>query len=144
MNLPLLDKLLMTAATVVVVLVGVETFVRALEDDRVPIEIANVETLNSPLRAGDDLVVRVTRKKLRSCPISSYRKLVDADGRTYPLSGAASEAGGELSAEFVDLAYPIPPFVPDGEYSLRVRLIYHCKDRDHVITQPDAYFRVVN
>ena len=33
--------------------------------------------------------------------------------------------------------------LPPGKYTLRVVLIYGCKDKDHRIVQPDMKFRIL-
>lgn len=84
------------------------------------------EALNSPVRAGDVLIVRITREKVRDdCPVVSIRSLVTPDGRKIDIPVGIHE-GGPDNQEYVDWAYPIPSDIPPGDYELRVHLTYLC------------------
>lgn len=84
------------------------------------------EALNSPVRAGDSLLVRITRNKVRDdCPVISVRSLITPDGQKIEIPGGVSK-GGPDDQEHVDLAYPIPADTPPGDYELRVHLTYVC------------------
>ena len=85
------------------------------------------EALNSPVRAGEHLFVRITREKVRSdCPVTSVRNFVSEDGAKAPGGIAVRQAGGLPNAAFVDWKYPVPPTLTPGRYELRVALRYDC------------------
>ena len=104
-----------------------------------------VETLNSPIRAGDNLMLRIWRDKNRGdCPVSSSRVAVNADGNAYELP-SGKWAGGSSDDKFLEYGYPTLPTMPDGEWQLRVDLSYHCPDGvTFSYTQPTAFFRIKN
>ena len=120
----------------------------ALADKRPPITaFYGVESLNSPIRSGEYLDVRVERHKIREdCPLTSLRSATDLDGKTYDVPDAINTLGGSSTEGFVDISYFIPEDVPTGVYELRVTLIYVCPNVDipFVYTQPPAKFRVTS
>lgn len=101
------------------------------------------EALNSPVRPGEFLDVKITREKVRDdCPVISVRKFVDEDGRVYDAAPGVSEGGSDDVREIV-FRYPVPPTLPPGSYELRVSLTYVCSygSFDHV--QEPTRFRVI-
>lgn len=101
------------------------------------------EALNSPIRAGELLDVRITREKVRDdCPVISVRKFVDEDGRVYDAPPGVSSGGSDDVDEIV-FRYPIPTTLPVGSYELRVSLTYVCPTGGSFThTQEPVRFRV--
>jgi hypothetical protein len=126
-------------------LVGVlasEGFRLASYNDDVPVVFQRVEVMNSPIAAGEPLVVRIWREKTRDdCPVYSHRTAVNADGVSYELPSALW-SGGPQDTAFVDYAYPTLSVMPPGNYELRVHLVYNCPHITHQVDQPSARFRV--
>lgn len=111
-------------------------------DRRPPIDIKRMEARNSPIPVGGTLKVRIYRKKVRSCPLTSLRWVVDLDGRQTEITGRSYVKGGPVGTDWVDIDYPIPGSVTAGQYLLRTRIIFHCPEDVYVINQPDVPFRV--
>jgi len=132
---------LLTAA---VVLVSVIIYDAATYDPRLPIQDwIEVEVLNSPIRAGEDVRVRITREKVRDdCVVTSRRQAINLDGQSYTLE-SATMIGGSSDERSVLLSYPTPRTLPVGQYILRVHLTYDCPEFSWPTLQPDALFRVV-
>lgn len=97
-------------------------------DRRAPVVgFTSVEALNSPIYAGEDLLVRVVREKVRDdCPVTSLRSAVDQDGRVWEVPDVIAHAGGPADVPYIERAYPIPFDTPPGSYELRVHLVYDC------------------
>jgi hypothetical protein len=102
-----------------------------------------VETLASPIVAGDALPVRIWREKVRDdCPVVSERTAISQDGVVYDLPDA-EWAGGSADDPYLDYRYPTLPFMPAGEYQLRVDLTYTCPGGLlFKYLQPPAFFRI--
>lgn len=96
-------------------------------DVRPPVvAFTGAEALNSPVEAGEDLIVRIYRIKVRDdCPVTSIRSLINDDGRRLDIMDAVTHAGG-AAGESVEISYPIPIGTPPGNYFLTVHLIYDC------------------
>jgi len=112
-------------------------------DSRVPVtKWHRVEAVNSPVRAGDPLQVRIHRSKVRDdCPVASDRQAIDADGRAWDLPSAVWQ-GGEAGTPYIRYTYRTRADMPPGEYTLRVFLTYTCPEFVWTTQQPDARFRV--
>ena len=111
-------------------------------DTTPPVLFEKTVALNSPLRVGDALVVRIYRKKVRDdCPVLSIRDAINLDGQVFDISDIEWE-GGPPSTEFLDLPYGTQD-LPPGQYVLRVRLVYQCPGFEYRINQPDTPFRVL-
>jgi len=142
-KLPLVDRVLLTVAIAMTIVVFTDSMFGWLEDTRDPVTIDRVETLNSPVAPGETLMVRVFRDKVRDdCVVQSTRIAVNEDGVPYYL-GTATVAGGPKGTKYVDVSYQLEDGLPAGEYVLRVRLTYLCPDGPHIVEQPDARFRVI-
>tara|TARA_R110002049_G_scaffold285335_2_gene466168 strand:+ start:459 stop:893 length:435 start_codon:yes stop_codon:yes gene_type:complete len=104
-----------------------------------------VETLRSPIVAGEALPVRIWREKARGdCPVVSERAAISQDGVVYDLPDA-EWSGGSADDPFLDYRYPTLPFMPEGEYQLRVDLTYTCPGGLlFKYTQPPAFFRIAS
>jgi len=102
-----------------------------------------VETLNSPVKAGEPLRLRIWRDKERDdCPVQSERTGINQDGVVFDMPDA-EWAGGPAHTDFLDLNYPTLPYMPAGEYELRVELTYTCPGGlEFNYTQPSALFRI--
>ena len=113
-------------------------------DPTLPVETwYGVEVLNSPIKAGDDLRVTITRDKVRDdCPVTSIRNAIDDDGVSHALAPAVWE-GGSSEGDALDFSYPTPTTLHAGVYTLRVFLLYTCPDFVWSTQQPDARFRVI-
>jgi hypothetical protein len=110
-------------------------------DRRPPVDMDRVETLNSPLSAGDRLLVRIWREKVRNdCRVHSRRMAVNQDGAVFDVPDAIW-AGGEAGAAYLDFEYDTST-LPPGDYELRVSLDYLCPDRTYPVIQPSAKFRI--
>lgn len=125
-------------------MVGFITIKTVMIDERLPIQKwGKVEVLNSPIKAGEDLHVRVYREKVRDdCPVASDRQAINRDGEIVDLPDAAHE-GGASDNSYVDLRYPTPSAFPADDYTLRVLLTYTCPTFSWTTPQPEARFRVV-
>lgn len=136
------DRILLALAALVMAAVVVEAAWRLLRDNRVPVSIAAVEALNSPISAtGGDLVVRIYREKVRACPLTSEREVINDNGRSTAIMSPEMVVGGPTASDHIDVSYPIPP-LPSGGYWLRVNLTYHCADQNYRVQQPDVRFTV--
>lgn len=104
-----------------------------------------VETLKSPIVAGEALPVRIWREKARGdCPVVSERTAISQDGVVYDLPDA-EWSGGSADDPHLDYQYPTLPFMSDGEYQLRVDLTYSCPGGlTFKYTQPPAFFRIAD
>ena len=113
-------------------------------DDTDPIQgTISTEALNSPIFSGEDLLVRITREKVRTCPVFSQRKFVSEDGRTVAAPSVLS-LGGPVGADYVDWAYPTPNDLRPGLWELRVWLEYNCgRGNTFPHEQETVRFRVV-
>lgn len=110
-------------------------------DHRAPVTIQKVETLNSPVREGNDLIVRIWRDKVRDdCPLHSARYVSDANGRAYDLPDAQG-AGGAKDERYVDVRY-VTSALPPGFYTLHVSVMYHCPGQSFPVQQPPVSFVV--
>lgn len=136
------DRFLSTTALIMVMMVAVEGFSYLVVKRGPPIDILQVETLNSPVRAGEYLKVKITREKVRSCSIVSFRKAMDAGGRLYDLGVELPDAG-EVGSPSITVNYPLPRDMPAGNYVLLVRLLYTCPDASYQIDQPETNFVVI-
>jgi hypothetical protein len=120
-----------------------ETYRYISYDSDPPVTFQRVEVLNSPIYAGNPLVVRIWRQKTRDdCPVYSHRTAINSDGVAYELPSALW-SGGPPETEFIDYAYPTLTVMPPDDYELRVHLIYNCPGFTHQVDQPSARFRVV-
>jgi len=117
----------------------------ALTDKTPPIvAFIRAEAINSPIYAGDSLIVRITRKKVRDdCPVISDRQAISEDGVIFSLP-PASHRGGPADETIVDFAYPTVSSLPPGNYVLRVHLEYTCPgiDTPFPYEQPIVPFRI--
>lgn len=112
--------------TVIVMLTAALLIVMQVDRRNPIVGQLKTEALNSPVRAGDDLIVRITRNKVRGdCPVISVRSLVTPDGQKINIPGGVHK-GGDPDADYIDWAYPIPRNIPPGDYELRVHLTYIC------------------
>jgi hypothetical protein len=122
--------------------VGLEAWNYLTFDRRVPAVFDRVEVINSPIEAGDVLMVRIWRDKVRDdCTVHSHRLAVTQDGVSYDLPDAVW-AGGQSGTAFLDYGYPTLAAMPPGPYELRVHLSYSCPGITFEIPQPTALFRV--
>lgn len=117
-----------------------------LSVDRTPPVTAfhRAEALNSPIHAGEPLIVRVWRDKVRDdCPVDSDRQAVNQDGVVTVLP-PATWAGGPTDVPYLDFAYPTLPAMTVGDYELRVHLSYHCPGiaEPFEYDQPVVRFRI--
>lgn len=104
----------------------------------------SAEALNSPVDAGDVLLVRIHRDKVRDdCPVTSSRIAIDQDGVFFDLPDARW-VGGESSVGFIEFAYPTTSNMPAGQYRLRVHLSYKCPNvsKPFHYYQPEVAFRI--
>lgn len=124
---------------------GLGTVLDGIATDSRPPVIAfeRVEALNSPIRQGDDLTVRIWREKVRNdCPVTSIRTAVNEDGRVFEIPDAVGHEGGPVGAAYLDWTYPTDA-LPAGSYVLRVHLIYDCNEGGVFhYDQPEVRFRV--
>ena len=106
---------------------------------------SRVETLNSPVREGEVLHVRIYREKVRDdCPVTSKRLAVNQDGQVFTLEDGQHE-GGPADQSYYDFGYLTLPEMPAGEYQLRVDLTYTCPGGlMFEYTQPSAFFRITD
>jgi len=114
--------------------------------DKTPpiVSFLRAEAINSPVYAGDSLIVRLTRKKVRDdCPVVSDRQAISEDGVIFSLP-PASHRGGPADETIVDFAYPTSSSMPPGNYVLRVHLEYTCPgiDTPFPYEQPIVPFRI--
>ncbi len=142
-----MKKLFYLLALVCLILSGVLGFM-AVKYERLdrtqPISnFKRVETLNSPVKAGEPLRLRIWRDKERDdCPVQSERTGINQDGVVFDMPDA-EWAGGAAHTDFLDLNYPTLPYMPAGEYELRVELTYTCPGGlEFNYTQPSALFRI--
>lgn len=104
----------------------------------------SAEALNSPIKAGELLIVRIKRDKVRDdCPVSSERQAVNQDGVVFSLP-PATWSGGPTDVDYLDFAYPTLPSMRIGDYELRVHLTYRCPNVSDPFEydQPPVRFRV--
>lgn len=113
-------------------------------DGRLPIERwVGVTVVNSPIRAGQDLIVVIERVKVRDdCTVASSRQIINEDGIPFDLPASVS-AGGLSGKESVRFSYPIPRTTPAGNYTLNVYLTYNCPEFVWTTQQPEARFRIL-
>jgi hypothetical protein len=121
-----------------------EAWIFVTFDDRVPVVFDRVEVLNSPVKSGENLVVRIWREKVREdCPVLSQRLAVNQDGVVFDLPDSAWR-GGPAGTPYLDYAYPTVESMPPGNYLLRVHLTYTCPNLVFNIDQPTTPFRIHN
>ena len=113
-------------------------------DSRPPItSMDRTETLNSPIKVGEALTVRIWREKVRGdCPVLARRSAVNGDGRVFDIPDAATE-GGPMDSPYIDVEYGTDHLVP-GDYILMVDLTYVCPGFQQEISQRPTPFRVVD
>lgn len=115
--------------------------------DRTPpiVSFSKAEALNSPIRAGEPLLVRIWREKVRDdCTVHSDRQAVNQDGVVFDMENGQWR-GGSADNAYLDFAYPTSLFMPVGIYELRVHLAYTCPNvPDFHYDQPPVRFRVIN
>jgi len=129
-------------ATLVGVLAA-EVFRLASYNPRVPVIFQQVEVLNSPIQAGDPVIVRIWREKYRDdCPVYSHRTAINQDGVAYQLPDALW-IGGSSELDTIDVTYQTLPIMPPGNYELRVHLVYNCPGFQYQVDQPAARFRII-
>jgi hypothetical protein len=129
-------------ATLVGVIVA-EGYRIASYNPDIPVVFQSVEVLNSPIHAGNPLVVRIVREKYRDdCPVYSHRTAINQDGVAYELPSALW-SGGPADLDVIDYAYPTLPIMPPGNYELRVHLVYNCPGFQYQVDQPSARFRII-
>lgn len=112
-------------------------------DTRHPIERwGKVEALNSPIRAGQWLAVRIYRVKVRGdCPISSHPYVTDVDGVAVDIPDR-TWVGGPVG-EHADIEYDTSHLRP-GRWTLYVHGAYLCPGGViKQFMQPSVNFRVV-
>ena len=69
---------------------------------------------------------------------------INQDGVVFDMPDA-EWAGGPAHTDFLDLNYPTLPYMPAGEYELRVELTYTCPGGlEFNYTQPSALFRIAS
>lgn len=111
-------------------------------DHRPPVMFVRAEVMNSPIRPGESLLIRVWREKVRDdCPVASAAFITDENGNITNLPGIFS-IGGPSGTEFLDVSYLIPANTHPGGYELNDPLSYRCPDGEFVIPQPTARFVV--
>lgn len=96
-------------------------------DNRDPILFGyeKVEVLNSPIKVGEQLLVRTWRTKVRDdCPVIAIRSAYNNNGKSYRIPSAAW-AGGKSVAEYVDLIFDTRE-LPVGEYYVSSSVTYLC------------------
>lgn len=113
-------------------------------DDRQPVQFDRVEIMNSPVRPGDTLIGRVFRDKVRDdCPVTAERMAISQDGEIIPLE-TVTWPGGPAGTPFFDVRYALPDDMPEGLYTLRVNVTYHCpRGLEFSLVQPLSQFRVL-
>lgn len=137
------DRALMTSALVVGIIAMFELVSYIARDTRPPITVHALEVLNSPVQPGEDLMVRIYREKVRDCPLTSYRYVVDRDGRKFDLLDEAKATGGPVGSDYVDVEFPLVPPVPPGRYTFYNTAVYHCDGDTYVIQHPPVEFRIL-
>lgn len=132
----------MVGVLVTLVLVSADLTRVATKDQRPPVTINQVEVLNSPVEPGQKLQVRVVGEKVRDdCAVTADRWAISEDGIIFQL-GSLTSRGAPVGSQPHVVEYPIPVWLPEGTYILRVRLAYMCPDGPHLLKQPDTRFRV--
>lgn len=107
-----------------------------------PIRIKYVEALNSKIKQGEFLTVRVHREKKRDdCTLVSESWVQSDLGTTIDLPDYAGP-GGEPRTEFTDVIFDTRT-VPLGRWSLVVNLLYFCPGQSFAISQPIVAFEVI-
>lgn len=111
-------------------------------DKTPPIEGSmKVEALNSPIKQGGDLCVRITRNKVRDdCPVTSLRYVTNKDGKATDIPDRAWIGGP--TGDRLDTCYPTSGLPPD-DYTLHVSLSYGCPGFVYNRDQPTVKFRVI-
>lgn len=122
-------RLLTVALVAAVVVLGAGVLTESTKDRRPPIQNLEIEVLNTPVAAGEILLLRAHREKLRVCvPVTSIRSAINLDtGRNFPVP-ARVWRGGNLDESFVDLAFDASALAP-GKYRGRVETSYPCADQ---------------
>ena len=111
-------------------------------DMRPPIDgPMKVETVNSPIKQGQNLKVKVTRNKVRDdCPVTSLRYVTNDEGKAIDIPDRAW-VGGNVGQSVI-LVYPTSG-LPVDQYVLHVSLSYDCPGFTWNRDQPTVNFRVV-
>lgn len=137
--------------SIIYTLIGIVAFIfgslaaALLRDTRPPIEaFISAETMNSPVMQGDALEVKVRRVKVRDdCRVTALRTAQDVNGRPWDVPDAVNIPGGPADSEVHFVRYPIPDYLPVGEYEMRVHLIYDCRGLVFHYDQPPARFHII-
>jgi hypothetical protein len=135
------NRVVEVAAVVVVMVALFKAGEWLTEATWVPIHVTGVQTMNSPVKAGNELQVRVYREKVRDCPVSSQRRIQDIDGRTVA-SELETWRGDRVGTTFLDLLYNTSS-LPPGHYTLYVTTYHTCPDDTYEVVQDPLQFRVV-
>ena len=123
---------------------GPDLYRQAALDRRPPVTVfERSEVLNSPVPRGGAVIVRTWRNKVREdCPVTSTRHATNIDGVNFTLP-SAQWRGGDKSARWVDIAYPLIPEMAPGQYALYVTVTYACPgDLTFTLRAPPTLFRV--
>lgn len=115
-------------------------------ENQPPVKFLSIAVLNKEIKAGDDLVIRITFDRRRNCPGRSDRFLIE-------LSGLNSEAivyrdsvmiAPTKIGEGVNYTFtmPTPKKLDPGTYVFRGNNVLDCNGREFVIQLPEAGFEV--
>lgn len=137
----LFDRVVTTTALFMVLMMAFEGAHFLFAERGVPVVIEQVETVNSPIRPGEAVRVKITRKKNRACPLTSHRIAKDINGHVYQLGTVISE-GGPVGDDAIYVNYATPVTLPEGSYDLQVRLLYDCNDAAYLVEQQTTRFVV--
>lgn len=134
-----------TVAAIMGIFLGVvitELYREVDAQDNLPIIIGRVETLNSPIKEGDYLEIRVHREKPRSdCSLRADRWVQDQDGKAIDIPDYQGP-GGEPKTPYTDIVYDTRN-IPAGSWYLVSNLVYKCGNKYYSIMQGPTPFRVV-
>lgn len=128
---------------ILIVLLVAQAVLWLTYDPRQPVHFERVEVLNSPIKPGGVLEARVYRDKVRDdCTVQATRHAINQDGVAFELA-RYNPAPGEVGTPYLDVRYSTPIDIPEGLYTLRIRVVYECpRNLDFEFVQPLVQFRV--
>ena len=92
-----------------------------------PVKVLSAEAINSPVRAGQDLLVRWDIDRLESCHANVDRMIVDEQRVVYTLEDVDFKAGlGPTGHDYVLTATTVPQQAGIGPAKYRVVVAYRC------------------
>lgn len=112
-------------------------------DLRVLVSIEKAAALNTPVPRGENLLVRVWRKKIRyDCPVTPTRYTTSAEGMLVDVPDLAWPEG-PAEYPYVDIEYETANLFAPGLYALHFGFVHSCPHISFIVPQPSVSFRVI-